>query len=304
VAAYVHGAGSQEAIDLAFKFNNCMDGVKTGLTIRDSVLRADRRLYDKVIDSKWAGERMDIPGENLSVAKRPRSLGDHVLDKLWRNGSKLIDEIKKDLEERRESRHFELDPQLAAYWESAIGKGRITEGQAHVMTDHCRRILETDHQVRIEYGNDRRSCSVSPRKKPSIASARIASDAPFSMGKFAQVSVDYHAWINDKEKAFAIAGMPVAKDDCKLQDCIDLDELQRLENLLASRLYLLACQLDTRISGKAGGKEYKAFDIAWHVLLTMKAAQKAKQEGQASTTLPASTANRLRLRPMKAAKSG
>ncbi|UZJ52203.1 hypothetical protein CBS101457_001523 [Exobasidium rhododendri] len=303
VATYQHGAKSPQTIDIAFKFNNCMDGVKTGLTIKEDVWRADERKYNLALPNRKVRRKEYV---NFDTRQPARGLKDDIFDVMWKEGGKALDLIKKDLERKSHSHHYKVDSHLAIRWEEAVRKNRITDVQAKVMKDHSLSILASFSEVRGRYGKERDAERSSPRKSPAkrVARAPAAQDGPHSLDRaFAQLPAKYEAWIHDKRKAFQIAGLRVPEEDCTLQDRIDIDELQRLKHLLASCLYVEACAFKkTYGEGRAGEYEEVAFKVAWQDLLTMKAAEVAKQEGQPLSSFPASTACCLRLRPVKAAK--
>lgn len=269
-AAYMHGTGSREAIGMAFKFNNSMDGIKTGLQIRQEVLAADRKDYiRKMPEWEEPGAAHHHPYGELLPARRDSRLPICILDHLWTASEALVKELKGELLERQSS-DFKRDEDLTHRWKEASEKCTITTIQRFAMVKHCEVVLEKHQKARMERGREqeivrreRETRSVSPRK-----GARLMEATPYV--RLADIRSYYESWSSKCiSTSFTIAGLEVPSDSSTLLgDAIDEGEMDRLNRLLASCLYVQAWERR---------REDVAFDLAPSVLCSLKAEQVAKR---------------------------
>ena len=144
VATYTLGYTHHETIRLAYMYGNCrycsfvfcnifrnfrfcmtLDGFKTGMTVREDILKNDTKTYQKR-PPKWKEtdeerERFYLSGQNEQNLQRPNFLGRFIMDELH----KQAEEEGKHWLAKIES-HFEapnrckLDEDLVAPWNKAI----------------------------------------------------------------------------------------------------------------------------------------------------------------------------------------
>jgi hypothetical protein len=292
VAAYSKGIDSQAAIDMAFKFNNSMDGIKTGLSIKREVLLQDNRLYDRLLP-RWhenSRNRSSKEGSNILSAKRTSGLPNSAFDVLSESARCLLDLRKSELEVKR-NQHYPIDSDLASRWKEAIEKNRLTDQQVEVIKSHCKTLLEKNKEACSNRRRERES-TTSPQKRGKVGNRN---SPPSSSMQFSQLTHDWEAWVDDRVLAFEIAGLVAPKEGCDLRDYIDEGEMERLQLLLASCLYSCSTKkYETSLDRYK--REDAAFQIAYFDLLTIKAKAVEKREGQPSCTLPDSSLNALKLR--------
>jgi len=290
VAQYVLGCDHQITIDLADKFNNTMDGPKTGLIIKPEVRREDMKDWDRILP-KWSGRRCNsAPGHNdPPQERRDAALGPYILETQHEFGKKLIDRYKADLEKEQREKHFARDEDLSYRWEEAVSKRTICASQILVIEQHCVSVLKMHEIARSQYHSSKKGDLSAPSQKmPSrpVQSAKEANTEATAI-TFAEIPQHFKAWILDEAKVSAISGKELGAD-VKL----DAGELDRLNDLLASCLYTRACEIKY-----SRNLEYErvAFDIAGPQLLRLKAKEKARRLGVDVAVLFKSTADRLKV---------
>lgn len=302
-AAYMLGTHSQEAIDMAFMFNNSMDGIKTGLRVKEDLLRADKYRFDRLLPDWDEGRKKSLEYRNEPrSAQRLRQLGPSVLDVLWRQAQSLVDQLKSDLEEQQKKRfgRFEPDEDLAHRWNDATAKGCITPLQREAMMEHCRSVLKLHQMARLDYRREREVGSQSPQKWVRL---QESTSSPRSIARLSSIPGYFEGWTRDRDVAFEIAGRDLPADHrVSLADCLDEGELERLHRLLASCLYIQACK---------ARREDVAFDLAASDLLHLKAERVGKRQASCRArseysvvAMPRRVAHGLRLGRLPAASAG
>ncbi|KAJ7590902.1 RNA dependent RNA polymerase-domain-containing protein [Mycena floridula] len=97
VASYKVGYDHPKTIRLAYLFSMCLDSHKTGVTLLDSVFKADRREYQSPLPWKEnpLGQQMNAP-----YARRPLSLGTFIMDALKKQAKQEEEAALVDREAR------------------------------------------------------------------------------------------------------------------------------------------------------------------------------------------------------------
>ena len=106
-----------------------LDGFKTGMTVRDEVLKNDTKIYQKR-PPKWKETeeervRFSACGQNENNLQRPHDLGQFIMDELYNQAKE-----EKDLWLVKIESHFDahscckIDGDLVAPWNRAIELGR------------------------------------------------------------------------------------------------------------------------------------------------------------------------------------
>ncbi|KAF8639473.1 hypothetical protein AX17_001493 [Amanita inopinata Kibby_2008] len=104
-AVYSKGYSSPEAVMLAYKFCKVLDGTKSGLRIRDDVLREDQRQFRNTHGPEWKdpnGKKQKNDTSNLPFLSRPQRgqyiRGPFIMDVLVAAGRKLCDRLLNQME--------------------------------------------------------------------------------------------------------------------------------------------------------------------------------------------------------------
>ncbi|KAN0061910.1 hypothetical protein ACQY0O_005905 [Thecaphora frezii] len=168
VAAYVHGCDSPEAVEMAHKFNQCMDAPKTGMKLKGSVLNADQKKFDQRLpewDDKDDGLddyrkqhpfELEERGPPRSIAKRDqRHKQECVLDVLYTAGKREVNRLKEELTKRIGTGPPREDKALSRPWTEEIEhKQRLSYDVRKALIDHVdtmvRSLKETNAQIARE----------------------------------------------------------------------------------------------------------------------------------------------------------
>ena len=151
-AAYKEGCDSDAAIELAHKFNLCMDGPKTGLSIRDDVRAADMRKWrlklpewdrkdDGLIFARESNPFM-FDSNDLVPVRRDGSLPDSVLDILQKrliSGERKLDRKVHDKLAGSQSKE---DTDLSGYWRSAVRLQSLPAEHIVAIESHVKTFIE------------------------------------------------------------------------------------------------------------------------------------------------------------------
>jgi RNA-dependent RNA polymerase len=108
-----------------FRFCLCLDGLKTGMTVKEEILKEDKRTYQKR-PPEWKEtdedrNRFFASGQNEKNLQRPNRLGQFIMDELYEQAKE-----EKDVWLARIENHFKLegpnvrDEDLVAPWNRAI----------------------------------------------------------------------------------------------------------------------------------------------------------------------------------------
>jgi RNA-dependent RNA polymerase len=159
-----------------FRFCLCLDGLKTGMTVKDEILKNDTKTYQKR-PPEWKETEEErnqflASGQNEKNLQRPKGLRRFIMDELHELGKG-----EKDMWLARIESHFEAqsrrnvrDEDLVAPWDRAmkLGKKWIKEEKNNRMKQeldeiakHVERVYE-DHRV-----------AFSPKKASSRSSPRL-----------------------------------------------------------------------------------------------------------------------------------
>ncbi|KAJ1025352.1 hypothetical protein NDA13_004165 [Ustilago tritici] len=146
-AAWQFGTYSKEAVELAHKFCQCMDGQKTGLTLKARVRINDSKKYlgalpDWAYDSTDESEAYDwFSKEDYSPAStaiknaaRPES----ALCALWSKGKVQTGMLKKKLFEQMEKFRGVEDKAISGLWKQAQSLGGVSAEEEEVIGRHVR----------------------------------------------------------------------------------------------------------------------------------------------------------------------
>ncbi|KZT43218.1 hypothetical protein SISSUDRAFT_1116585 [Sistotremastrum suecicum HHB10207 ss-3] len=121
-AVYAFGYNHRETVRLAFMFNTCLDGIKTGLRVKKEVYETDKRMYLRPLPpcmAKASREpRGETGGSNTVHRNRHPSLKGFVLDRLMEAGTALQNAALKRYEDIPKVRQF-CDPDFTAVHEEA-----------------------------------------------------------------------------------------------------------------------------------------------------------------------------------------
>lgn len=256
VAAYQHGCDSQVAIDMAFKFNNNMDGAKTGYKLKAEVFKADKYLFDRQLPS-W-GPRNEGAYNNLP-SQRDKDLGSFILDELEIYTNRVLDQVKAGLQKREKKATFQGDCDVASLWKEAEKLSSLTPLQQLKMKDYCKDVLKQHRDACAIYWREKersepRSASSSPRKqyreisRPAIRNILTLDDIP----------AYFERWAMDQEWCKSFSGC----------DILDTCAKDRIRKILTSCLY---------IQSRIQCREKASFEIAFSTILQIKAEVQSKK---------------------------
>ncbi|PWZ02252.1 hypothetical protein BCV70DRAFT_156871 [Testicularia cyperi] len=147
-AAWEFGSESDEAVELAHKFNMCMDGHKTGLTIKPRVRIDDSKKFFGQLP-EWANVSDDMDSScdrkylfgideswtspmALKSSKRQPS----VLCALWSAGHREMTRLRRELRERLANTRFKEDKALSGLWQQSKQLERLDQETMKVIRDH------------------------------------------------------------------------------------------------------------------------------------------------------------------------
>ncbi|KAJ1029054.1 hypothetical protein NDA18_002683 [Ustilago nuda] len=146
-AAWQLGTYSKEAVELAHKFCQCMDGQKTGLTLKDRVRINDSKKYlgalpDWAYDSTDESEAYDWFSKEdyspASTAIRNAARPESALCALWSKGKVQTGMLKKKLFEQMEKFRGVEDKAISGLWKQAQSLGRLSAEEEEVIGRHVR----------------------------------------------------------------------------------------------------------------------------------------------------------------------
>ncbi|PWN51943.1 hypothetical protein IE53DRAFT_28075 [Violaceomyces palustris] len=167
-ASYRWGCESKEAVELAHKFNQCMDGPKTGLEMKPEIRKQDTKKFHfklpewgekETVLTRWKKENPFSHStiETLQPIKRDPKLPVSVLDCLWKSGLEEQVRLGRIFREKLESSgscssgmegsqgEEEEDTDLSHPWREAISKGRLQPWVKRYIVNHveeCFRIYK------------------------------------------------------------------------------------------------------------------------------------------------------------------
>lgn len=146
-----------------------LDGFKTGMTVRDEILKEDTKMYQKR-PPKWKEtdedrDRFHASGQNEQNLQRPNFLGRFIMDELHKQA-----EVEGNYWLAKIESHFEapnrckLDEDLVTPWNKAIELSNrwATEENNTRMKEELEAITKHVKQIYIDY----RSLLSSPSKGP------------------------------------------------------------------------------------------------------------------------------------------
>ncbi|KAJ1040974.1 hypothetical protein NDA11_007335 [Ustilago hordei] len=146
-AAWQLGTYSKEAVELAHKFCQCMDGQKTGLTLKARVRINDSKKYlgafpDWAYDSTDESEAYDWFSKEdyspASTAIRNAARPESALCALWIKGKVQTGMLKKKLFEQMEKFRGVEDKAISGLWKQAQSLGRVSTEEEEVIGRHVR----------------------------------------------------------------------------------------------------------------------------------------------------------------------
>ncbi|PWN41687.1 hypothetical protein IE81DRAFT_324314 [Ceraceosorus guamensis] len=298
VVQYEQGTDCDKAKEFAFKFNNSMDGGKTGLTIKPEVLSRDKREFDRKLPDWFS--RHTSADDGRREAQRASHLPPYILSTLAAAGEKASRAIQtKYRQDLEENAAVEVDADLTAPWLEALTKGRLPDPQKNAVLHHVRETLNfyrdlkrslaaeasRDERRRNFEGEDRITRSPTKNRAPSSPSHPRSSSGA-SPRTFEELEAYFHAWPSTPS-AWPIAN--IDKDKAAAPNplsLLDAQELQRLTIILTSCAHLLGAEAKQPSFG---------FDVAWNTTLGIKAQAVGTRTGAGTFTTPNTTAMKMKI---------
>ncbi|GAC71762.1 RNA-directed RNA polymerase QDE-1 [Moesziomyces antarcticus T-34] len=298
-AAWQFGIESEQAVDLAHKFCQCMDGSKTGLTIKAEVRIADSKKYFGKLPA-WAYDAGD-PGDRhdwfadedctpIGAVKNSQQL-ESVLCTLWVAGKEEAGRLKTRLHQMTEKLRGVEDMSLSGLWKQAKDLGQIRPEEEEAIRNHVKVMEEsyvlTNSRTRREIENRNRGLQakavLKSRQERSAPLRRVRSEASSKMGSGAREKLLQGTAVDDLESSDMMdrldetVEVPVVLDSasevamrfCQWPKAFAEQHIAKMDKAAVERLEMLRASYAYSVT--YASKPRFAFEMAWRWLLNFKA---------------------------------
>lgn len=316
-AAWQFGIESEQAVDLAHKFCQCMDGSKTGLAIKAEVRIGDSKKYFGKLpawayDAEDPSDRHDWFGDEdhtpVGAVKNSQQL-ESVLCTLWAAGKEEVGRLKTRLHQMTEKLRGVEDTSLSGLWKQAKDLGRIRPEEEEAIRNHVKVMEEsyvlTNSRTRREIENRNRGLQAKAvsksRQERSAPLRRVRSEASSKMGSGARGKLLQGTAVDDLESSDMMdrldetVEVPVVLDSasevamrfCQWPNAFAEHHIAKMDKAAVARLEMLRASYAYSVT--YASKPRFAFEMAWRWILDFKADAAGEAESRncdASTFIP------------------
>ncbi|CBQ73079.1 conserved hypothetical protein [Sporisorium reilianum SRZ2] len=302
-AAWQFGTRSAEAVELAHKFCHCMDGPKTGLTLKPRVRITDSELYLGELP-KWATDVKDewdakdwfeVESKNHSVkARKNASRPESVLCALWSEGKTETGLLKARLQKQTEKLRGVEDTDLSGVWREAERLERVSKEVKEAIRTHVKvaeesyartnaRTRQTIEAEQRDKRNGKATSKNSKRGSHSVPLRRVRSEAAKpgpardgERGVAAAVDDLERTDLSDRLDGTIEVPQPlssaseVAARFCQWPQAFRKEHILKMDKLEVERLAQLRASYTYSITYYH--KPRFAFEMAWKWIMGLKAA--------------------------------
>lgn len=178
-----------------------LDGFKTGMTVREDVLKNDTKIYQKR-PPKWKEtdeerERFYASGQNEQNLQRPNFLGRFIMDELHKQaeeeGNHWLAKIETTFEALTPNHRCKLDEDLVAPWNKAIESSNrwVAEKKITLMKEELEAIAQHVKKVYSDHRSSLASPSKNLRNSPKKVVPFTGQPIEVRQDKFRKISKDF-----------------------------------------------------------------------------------------------------------------